>query len=228
MGADTVDIYVGSEEHHFRVHKDILCKKVPYFDKMFNSGFSEAASSSATFPEDYADSFDVLLGWVYYGQLRELTILTKNSPQTEDGDGSVKTSWCPSEAHCLAEKLCLPHLQDTVMNASIAFYKSENCIPSRASMRFAYKRTSEKSPLRRLMVRYFTWVLAQEEENGHYQISGLRSLLQESDDMNKDFLALLRIEVFGSSGAPQKPTSMDICMFHCHGKDEPCATGKDI
>jgi len=35
LEADMVDLYVGLEKEHFRVHKAALCGKIPYFDKMF-------------------------------------------------------------------------------------------------------------------------------------------------------------------------------------------------
>ncbi|TVY30925.1 hypothetical protein LHYA1_G000752 [Lachnellula hyalina] len=43
LGIGMVDILVGPEQKAFRVHKHLLCTKVPYFHKMFNGGFKEAS-----------------------------------------------------------------------------------------------------------------------------------------------------------------------------------------
>ncbi|TVY42478.1 hypothetical protein LSUB1_G003278 [Lachnellula subtilissima] len=66
MGAEMVNIYVGKgpKEQHFTVHKELLCNKIPYFEKMFKGGSQGATIINvARFPEDnIINSFDVLLG----------------------------------------------------------------------------------------------------------------------------------------------------------------------
>lgn len=68
MGADIATFIVGPEKHKFIVHSAKLCSRIDYFRKMFLGGFQEATTSTATFPEDDKDSFDVLLKWGYSGQ----------------------------------------------------------------------------------------------------------------------------------------------------------------
>jgi hypothetical protein len=60
-----VDLFVGEPDPKlYRVHK-ILCQKIPYFKKMFESNFKEVNENRAKFPEDTQESFDLLLEWVY-------------------------------------------------------------------------------------------------------------------------------------------------------------------
>lgn len=47
-----VELLIGPHEHSFLVHKELLCTKIPYFDKMFKGGWEESAQSMAKFPED--------------------------------------------------------------------------------------------------------------------------------------------------------------------------------
>ncbi len=61
MGSEMVDIYVGPEEEPFRVHKQKLCRRIPYFDKMFNGQFKEASENVGRLPEDDPAAFDVLM-----------------------------------------------------------------------------------------------------------------------------------------------------------------------
>ncbi|KAF7944820.1 uncharacterized protein EAE97_005453 [Botrytis byssoidea] len=80
VGIETVDLYNGSSRTHYRVHKNVLCTKIPYSNKMFNGGFSEASRNSAEFPEDAVGSFDVLLEWTYF-QYHPLRPLNLDSPE---------------------------------------------------------------------------------------------------------------------------------------------------
>jgi BTB/POZ domain len=62
-----VDIYVGPEWQNFRVHKKLLCARVPYFkDLVEDKGYI----GYAPFPDQDPEAFDALLGWVYTGELR--------------------------------------------------------------------------------------------------------------------------------------------------------------
>ena len=99
MGTETVDIHVGVNKEHFCVHKEILCAKIPYFEKMFKGGFKESSDGSATLPDDRSESFDLLLGWVYHNTIRPLSIIER------DGKGVGTTSWSAVPFDGLA----LPH-----------------------------------------------------------------------------------------------------------------------
>ena len=64
MGLEIVDIHVGPQKKLFRIHRGILCDKVPYFQKMFSSGFVEGLEGKAFFPEDDPNTF--ISSWVGY------------------------------------------------------------------------------------------------------------------------------------------------------------------
>ncbi|XMA19709.1 hypothetical protein WAI453_012500 [Rhynchosporium graminicola] len=72
MGSEVVELFVGSEKIKFIADKDLPCAKVPYFEKMYRGGFSEATTNSANFAGDTV-SFDILLGWLYSVGLRART-----------------------------------------------------------------------------------------------------------------------------------------------------------
>jgi hypothetical protein len=208
MGVEMVDIYVGPKKEHFRVHKDKLCK-IDYFHKMFDGGFAEASSNSATFPGDHCEAFDVLLGWAYHGTLRDLATVKVEKFLHH-------ASWCVVEAYALAEKLYLPQLQDLIMSAALDCYEKMEVLPDEASIQLAYRKTSEKSPLRKLMVHVFSYAI-QHGDSEIRPISSLQELLKKNDDLNTDFLTMLR----KSPNAPC-PTTLKKCVFHCHCETEPC------
>jgi hypothetical protein len=58
----------------FVLHKDLLCKKVKYFDGMFNSIFKERVEKIATFPEAHPDTFAAFVDWIYSGSVIVLLV----------------------------------------------------------------------------------------------------------------------------------------------------------
>src|SRR5258707_183269 len=103
VGSEMVDLYVGPKKKHFRVHKALLCHKIPYFAGMFKSGFKEATENSANFPEDTPSTFDILSEWLYTGSLRQLY---QSRNHTAAGPTFV-SDWAPQQVYALADKLCL-------------------------------------------------------------------------------------------------------------------------
>jgi hypothetical protein len=70
IGTEVVTITAGTATATtFKVHKKILCQKIPYFDKMFNGGWRETGTQSANRPDDNPMAFKLLLGWVYVGKI---------------------------------------------------------------------------------------------------------------------------------------------------------------
>lgn len=89
MGTEMVNLLVGPEKTLFVVHKLRLCRRIPYFEKMFNGHFKETASQEAAFPEENAATFDLMLEWVYnfnHRKAREI-VAVKNAA------GEVSASW---------------------------------------------------------------------------------------------------------------------------------------
>jgi len=121
LQTETVDIYVGPEKKLFRVHKSFLCRRIPYFDKMFNGAFKEA-EGVAELPEDDPAAFDLLIEWAYNmnpRRMRDLVAIT-------DSKGVSRASWDAVAFYSLAKKLCLPDLQDLIMNVLIKYHKRVN------------------------------------------------------------------------------------------------------
>ena len=72
LGDVIVDLIVGTPKNAktFRIHQKLLCAKIPYFDKMFKGEWKESKEHRASFPEDQPVSFEIMLEWVYFGNLR--------------------------------------------------------------------------------------------------------------------------------------------------------------
>ena len=64
-------IYVGPARKEITVHKDLLCKKVAYFAKVFDGSFAEATSKEVHLrgPADEPAAYMLLSIWLYRGSL---------------------------------------------------------------------------------------------------------------------------------------------------------------
>lgn len=217
MGTERVDLYVGPKRDRFRVYKEGLCKKIPYFEKMFKGKFKEATEDQATFPEDNAESFDLLLGWVYYNSIRQLVTLRKKGINNT----SVQ-SWSPIKFYILAEKLCLSHLQDQIVNEYLDYLDRESALPSVSTMGSMYSTAPAGSSIRKLAALSFHWVVdpsTELENTDAWPTHALAKLMRDHEDLAEDVLTLIRTGAKASN-----PTKLPRCEFHCQGNDEPCPT----
>jgi hypothetical protein len=215
-----VDLYVGPYNERLHVHKSLLCENVPYFHRMFNGSADEAKIQIANFPDDDPEAFDLILRWIYrdsFETIPSVSNFIRKSPL-----------WKSITFYILAEKLCLPRLQDHIMSNVFVHYRSKDLLPSIHMMDCAYSGTSSKSPLRKFIVRGFHWALCRKDsfnvvydnvdhENGVWSINNLQSLLVAHPDLQRDFLALLREDI-----TPRHLDEFTPCDFHCHSKDEFC------
>jgi hypothetical protein len=126
-------LFVGPEATLFRVHKKILCDKVPYFDKMFNGGFLEATEMKAILPEDDPVVYGLLLEWVYSGCYAKLDI--------KDHTSSSGPFIERIKLYAFAEKICLVPLMDYTMTTLISNYHHHMKALSDVAMLLAYKLT---------------------------------------------------------------------------------------
>jgi len=207
-----VDVYVGPDKAHFRVHKSFLCAKIPYFKKMFCSGFVEASENSATFPVDNAQSFDVLIGWVYTGILRPF-----NSGDASD-DCYI---WSPLLFYMLLDKLCLTELMDRLMDMLRENHRNLNLLFRLDDMVKSYKILRPGSAYRRYALHSLLYIFGMKEEPHRdiWTTSSILDAVQKKGDLAKDFFELLRGQV---GTTPRDPRTDDDCVYHCHKANEEC------
>lgn len=226
-----MNLYVGPDNVHFAVHKDLLCNRVPYFHSMFHSRFQEGLSNKATFPEDDVDAFDVLLGWVYFDNIRVIERAESTSTALEK---SIKTitdllttttvsddpplTWSPITAYSLADKFCIPELMDRIMDQfALAIYTG--AIPITPQLfREAYTAFPSANKIRDYIARLFRWVADREipSRNKSCSVEGLAAVLSEHVDLSVDVIRLRRSEPMAVEFE-----SMHACSFHCH-EDNDC------
>ncbi|KAM3068041.1 hypothetical protein ACMFMG_011089 [Clarireedia jacksonii] len=217
LGFEIVELRVGGPEAKLlRVHKKILCDKIPYFSKMFMGNFAEARENSASFPEDRVESFDLLIEWVYTGVLRPYTYneITKT------------TNWRFLSLYTLAEKFCLPQLQDMAMDALRASDRRNGTCLTVSQMSDAYKNTQEGSGYRLYALHTLMFVLqfTEHEKVEFWKTIDIDNMLKENPDMATDYLVWVRSHLGQSRlKKPEDPSKGHSCLYHNnHKMEEEC------
>jgi hypothetical protein len=79
----------------------MLTEAAEYFSKMFDGRFKEALNGSAEFPNNDPDAWELLIEWVYEG---DLPPLTKPSLDTIFDEEETNECWNRLKLCCVAEK----------------------------------------------------------------------------------------------------------------------------
>jgi BTB/POZ domain-containing protein len=220
MGTEMVDIYVGPSKKRFRLYKANLCARIPYFEKMFNGNFKEASENVAYLTEDDPASFDLLADWANHP-------MTSKSPRsiwelttTKLKDGKEVASWDPVGFYSLAEKYCLPELQDIIMDALVQHHKVQNELPSVGFVVRAYKHTSTGSPLTKYCAENIFHVMQRAAEDARWPTKDVAHLFQGLPTFASEYISVQRR---GSRVVGADPRDASPCYFHTHGAGKRCA-----
>lgn len=154
MGVQMIDINVdkGQNKTHFRVHKAILCAKVPYFDRMLNSKFREEEENRIDIPEDDAEVFDLLMLWVYTGKLPALI-------PVPDQTYTCTLNFDALAFYALADKMCLDNLMDEVASAYIERNRAARSLPAVDYLDYIYEILLEHTALRKYAAHCLHYIL---------------------------------------------------------------------
>lgn len=212
-----VEILVGPSEHAFRVHKTVLCGKIPYFDKMFNGGFKEAQEQYANLPDDDPDAFGLFLEWLYVGRIPPIPrkSISNNEERTKMHLDRIKL-------YCFAEKIMAPTIMDSTITSIIRAHIRNNTSPGFLTIEFAYQNSPSTSCLRKymsLVVHDLTTSSLVGWSNEEFH-----NFLMKLGEGMMDLVGLLR----GSSGqVTSDPHKLPICTFHAHSEKEVCRFKED-
>lgn len=131
MGNKMVELFFGLGKHKFIAHEELICNKVPYFEKMFKNGFTEAQQASATFPEYNVEAPDQRLRWICQGTLKDLVAVGIPS-------GGISPSRNCIPLYARFEMLRLPELQDRVMDAFSSMHQEAKAFLDVAQLGLTY------------------------------------------------------------------------------------------
>jgi hypothetical protein len=216
-----VDIYVGPSKKLFRLYKARLCSRIPYFDKMFNGNFKEASDNVAYLGEDDPASFDLLADWANHPMTSKSSRRIRELTTVKHKEGNEVASWDPVGFYSLAEKYCLPDMQDIIMDALIQYHKERNELPSVDFVFRAYEHTSAGSLLSRYCAKSILYIMGEGGEDDRWPTKEVARLFQELPTFASEYIAVQRKG--GSNGVGLDPRDTIRCYFHIHDRGEPCA-----
>jgi BTB/POZ domain len=106
--SEIITVYVGQERTAYKLHKDLLISKSPYFRASLSSCFPEGRTFEVHLAEDVPAAFDIFVQWLYSGSV---------SPIKNEGDVNVKT-----RAYIMADALLVSELKNDLMDRIRKFY----------------------------------------------------------------------------------------------------------
>lgn len=147
-----VKVFVGPEHKMWFLPENLLCDSIPFFRSAFQSGSKESIEKTIDLPEDRADSFGMLVDWVFTGEFK--------SHKCEDIQKCECTFDHPDAEHdlkyfglwILTEKIGLGSLGEKIMNGWSVCQWQKGSGVSAEGLEFAYKDTTEGSLLRKRIV----------------------------------------------------------------------------
>ena len=218
-----VDIYIGKghDKKHIRVHKGLLCSKIPYFEKMLAGGFKEATENSASFPDDDVDAFENLMQWVYSGSLPPFHWVQDIEAEV----GEFESSWCIGQTYLLLDKLCLFSLADQALTDFITATARMSVVLDFGLIQSLYEMAPEGSALRKLALHSFHFAMNGQTPNevvvSNWDMEEVRDSLMRNGDFLLDYLELMHKH--NNLEIVQDPADRPMCFFHHHGEGESCS-----
>lgn len=181
---------------------------------MFQGSFAEASSGVAHFPEDSPEAWELFIQWLYIGRLPPL-IQTAHRDRAEAAALDKRI-----QLYCLAETYNIVALMDSTIDTIASAYKIRTRTPDISSFRYAYTHTSEASPLRVLLSRWFYHLLITRGDvtvrPTRYSTEAMWQLATEHPDLLHDLFTLMRGQQGMVSKAVLDPSEIPLCTYHQH------------
>ncbi len=138
-----VTVLVGDQKKQYTIHKDRLVKTSPFFKTRLDNPMIESTNGQITFPEDQCRAFDVVVNWIYGGDVEGIC-----------GPGGLFSAM---KAYQLADKYMMPQLQDSLIQEIKKYLKGYCFLPQYVS--WAVKHLKDTSALRIFLIDQIIWEL---------------------------------------------------------------------
>ncbi|KAL3419292.1 hypothetical protein PVAG01_09514 [Phlyctema vagabunda] len=203
---ENVDIFVGPNNVHFNINREMLCDRVPYFDNMFNPRHRRSLKNHATFPNLEPEMFRVFLRWVQTGRV-----------EPAGGVERFFNSDRPNHLYALADKLCAPDLMDTIISMKLGTMRAGDKMDSWNDMKWIYKNLPRGSPMRKLVAYEIGYIIHTERDPlalKLFEIDDLVMMMVSHPSILEGYLTLCRNR---PQGKPfPDPSQLRKCLFHHH------------
>ena len=158
-GVITVVVGQRKGKDQFTVHKDIICKRSPFFTAACSNNWKEEATNVIHLPDENAVVFKVYLQWAYFGttDFSPMLLTTDDSnlirPAMEDDLARMRLCEELCRLWILADYLGDTSCKNAVMNVLVSEHdKAPFLLPVKGVCDVVYARTESQSSLRRWML----------------------------------------------------------------------------
>jgi len=150
-----VSIFVGPKRKQYTVHKDLLCKAVPFFRKAFSGAFGEATMGEIYLSDenDNPAAVELFIHWLYKGAIPSVPTegLDRVSWEIMATNGTLAMLIPYHDLYYMAEKWCASLLKNEILEEIRNFHRDTATLIHPDLIVKGFVNTSESSPLRRYL-----------------------------------------------------------------------------
>lgn len=204
---NTVTVFVGPERKKFILNKELLCDRVPFFRGAFKTGFKESTTKKIDLPEDNADSFGLMVDWVYTDEVK---CISCNDKICNIFQGDIKHDLVFFDLWILADKYQCVKLAEKALDRCSFSISLRNSRFSPEVLIYAFDKTTDASPLREMLYDHALVLFYSEMYGPLLQ----PKLLSELSAANIEFNYQLMKRIQNHAMAGKEHCNIEDCMLH--------------
>ncbi|KAI6885093.1 hypothetical protein KC360_g1524 [Hortaea werneckii] len=219
LSGPLVDIYVGPDKRHWCLHRNLLCHHSTYFETEFEGHevpkTMKADGQKLELPDDDPIGFELLVKWLYQGQL-------ENSLEGTDEQKYEHAVAC-YKLYLLCDKFDMIKLKNLAMDLYRQGLHEAQLVPDADEINEIYRRAPVGSPFRRLMTNISA---RQIMDNGaRKDAESYRKCFVDNPDFAVDMINAIR-SMSGGMLFEDPTRASEACQYHDHGDGSSCSANK--
>jgi hypothetical protein len=181
----------GAQRLPSSIHRKVLCDRIPGFTQELK--WVDPEKNEVEFPEDMAETIELLIEWCYVYKLPEIT------PST-----------CPEDCYqriklyCLASKYEQIELMNQTMDFITTYLRKNLPRWDVEWSTYSYNNTNRGSPLRKLMAKWWSQKFLATKDKGRWATQKFSAAAFAHPDLLLDVLVHLRKQTDLKAGNPKK------------------------
>jgi hypothetical protein len=202
LSGPMIDIYVGPDKRHWSLHRNLLA----HHSEILEFELSHGETDRLELPEHDPSGFELLVKWLYQGQLGDVSEFADATAKYEYGVSCHKL-------YLLSERFDLHTLKDLCMDQFRKALNESELVPDAEEMNELYKSSPDKSQFRRLIAQLAARQIM--DPGTDRDVNDYRNCFLDNPEFAIELLASIRAATGGF--LLDDPTeSADACQWHDH------------
>ena len=201
----------GNDRITFRIHKDLLLAKSPFFRASLNEKFLEGQDGSIDLPDDDVLAVKLFIRWLYYDKV--------------DHNDFVAGSSSYLTVYAFADKICTPRYHDTLMDAIRTYHIKTGSFMSASVLCKLYRLGLDHTLLARFGLQTIARVMILDSERWRpgKDLYGSFQKMENNTDVMRD----VKMEMIRYRTRPyDNAATLVRCHFHAHDDSKGCTASK--